>query len=272
MTKKSFTILAVACALLGQSIAHAEIIPRKGAVDPRIRTVTYDPMNVVQIPTYYGVSTHIRLGDDEVIRELAAGDNDAWKISASQNNIFLKPAQRQADTNLTVITNKRHYNFALMVQPNRGKGGWSRSNLIYALHFRYPEQMHGAQQQRNLKRELESARLRARNTDYWVAGSEEISPTGAFDDGRFIYLTFSENKDLPMVYEVAPDGSEALVNTNIKGGNTIVVQRMMPKMMLRHGKSVASVVNNSFDPRGGIDNTTGTVSSSVVRVIKGGEK
>jgi len=43
------------------------------------------------------------------------------------------------------------------------------------------------------------------------------------------------------------------------------------RLILRKGIAVASVVNKSFDLNGGMDNTTGTVSPDVERVIKGAQ-
>ena len=119
-----------------------------------------------------------------------------------------------------------------------------------------------------VKSKLTNAAHSGQNTDYWVAGSDEISPTAARDDGRFIYLTFSNNRDMPAVYEVDEKGKEALINTNVIDGNTIVIQRLVRRLILRKGDAVASVINKSFDLNGGIDNTTSTVAPDVERVIK----
>ena len=48
-------------------------------------------------------------------------------------------------------------------------------------------------------------------------------------------MTFSNNRDMPAVYSVDKKGNEALINTNVIEGNTIVVQRMVKEMMLRKG-------------------------------------
>lgn len=71
------------------------------------------------------------------------------------------------------------------------------------------------------------------NFDYWVAGSEEISPTSARDDGRFIYLAFNNNRNMTAIYSVDEGGNQALINTNVIDGNTIIVQRLVKHLMLR---------------------------------------
>lgn len=269
-------------ALLVPALALAELTPQKGQYDPRVRVVDYNPLNVVKLATFYGVSTHVQFADGETIRDVAVGDDQAWKVVPRGNHLFIKPHAMKADTNVTVVTDKRTYHFALVVQPRPLKDAtaWADPNLIFSLTFRYPDEeaaRHGtisakqALQARagEVRAKLGDARNQGQNFDYWVAGSDEISPTAAHDDGRFIYLTFSNNRDMPAVYSVDAQGSEALINTNVVDGNTIVIQRLVSHLMLRKGNAVASVVNKSFDLNGGTDNTTGTVAPDVERVIKG---
>lgn len=271
-------------ALLVPTLALAELTPQKGDFDPRVRVVDYNPMNVVKLSTFYGVSTHVQFADGETIQDVAVGDDQAWKVVPRGNHLFIKPQADKADTNVTVVTNLRTYQFALVVQsrPLKDSTAWADPNLIFSLTFRYPDE-EAAKAAANakqlalkaklgeVKNKLSDASKAGQNTDYWVAGSEEISPTGARDDGRFIYLTFTNNRDMPAIYEVDEKGNEALINTNVINGNTIVIQRLVRRLMLRKGDAVASVINKSFDLNGGIDNTTGTVAPDVERVIKGAQ-
>lgn len=268
-------------ALLVPSLALAELTPPKGSFDPRVRVVDYNPLNVVKLSTFYGVSTHVQFADNEKIEDVAVGDDQAWKVAPRGNHLFIKPQAKNADTNITVVTDKRTYQFAVVVQPRPLKDltAWSDPNLIFSLTFHYPDddaaKLAASAKKDALKAKLGEikgklldAKKEGQNFDYWVAGSQEISPTAARDDGRFIYLTFSNNRDMPAVYSVDDAGNEALINTNVDG-NTIVVQRLVKKLMLRKGSAVASVINKSFDLDGGIDNASGTVAPDVERVIKG---
>lgn len=271
-------------ALLVPTLALAELTPQKGDFDPRVRVVDYNPMNVVKLSTFYGVSTHVQFADGETIQDVAVGDDQAWKVVPRGNHLFIKPQADKADTNVTVVTSLRTYQFALVVQPRplKDSTAWADPNLIFSLTFRYPDEeaAKAAASAKQLalkaklgevKNKLSDASKAGQNTDYWVAGSEEISPTGARDDGRFIYLTYTNNRDMPAIYEVDEKGNEALINTNVINGNTIVIQRLVRRLMLRKGDAVASVINKSFDLNGGIDNTTGTVAPDVERVIKGAQ-
>ncbi|UVW30687.1 P-type conjugative transfer protein VirB9 [Massilia sp. H6] len=268
-------------ALLLPTLAWAELTPPKGKLDSRVRIADYHPAEVYKIRTFYGVSTHVQFGEGETMSDVAIGDKEAWEVEPRSSHLFIKPKAQNADTNLTVVTNKRVYQFVLVVESRgaRDDKAWRDPDLVYSLSFRYPDeeaarlsaQATAAQTKavRNeLKDKMVEAKRRDENRDYWVAGAEEISPTAARDDGRFIYLTFSLNRDMPAIYAVDDEGVESLINTNVEG-NDIVVQRMVRKLILRKGKAVACVVNKSFDLNGGRDNTTGTVASNVERTIKG---
>lgn len=273
--------IIVVLALLVPLAALAEITPMKGKYDPRVRIVEYNPLNVVKITTFYGVSSHVQFAEGETITDVAVGDDQGWKIVWRTNHLFVKPLAHKADTNVTVLTDRRAYQFALVVQPKPVKDStaWSDPDLIFSLQFRYPSEEASKQEakanEESIKERLQEAKVaqprERHNKDYWVAGSEEVSPTAAHDDGRFIYLTFSNNRDMPAVYAVDNEGNEALINKNVIDGNTIVVQRLVRRLILRKGGAVASVVNKSFDLDGGSDNTTGTIASNVMRILKGGK-
>lgn len=279
-------ILTVALAsVLGFSAsAHAEITPKRGQYDARVRVVTYNPYNVIRLTTFYGVATGIQFGEDEVIRDIAVGDDQAWSVKPRGSHMFLKPIAKQADTNITVVTTKRTYHFIAVVQPRDIKDpkAWSDPDLVYALSFRYPQdeaakrqaQAEVDRQKINEHRIQQTLAARKQpkggNNDYWVAGPLEVSPTAAHDDGRFIYLTFSNNRDMPAVYEQDAAGNESLIDTSVDG-NTIIVNRKVRKLVLRKGEYVACVVNKAFDINGGLDNTNGTIAPNIERVIKGAQ-
>lgn len=273
----------ICIALLVPTLTLAEITPPRGTFDARVRVVDYNPADVVKINTFYGVSTHIQFGKGESINDVAVGDQAAWEISDRGSNLFVKPKATKADTNVTVVTSKRVYQFAFVVEPRntRDTAAWRDQNLVYSLSFRYPDEEAAKLQSQaqagevkkrldDIKGRLTGAKAHDENRDYWVSGSEDVSPTAARDDGRFIYLTFGNNRDMPAVYSTDAVGNEALVGTSVEGRD-VVVPRMVRKLVLRKGNAVACVVNKSFDINGGKDNTTGTVAPDVERVIKGGQ-
>lgn len=273
-------ILTAALAMILLSGAIAETTPEPGAADPRVRVVTYSPKNVVRLNTFFGVSTHIKFSESEQIKDVAVGDDLAWKVIPRGNNLFIKPTAKEGDTNITVITNRRTYHFVVVVLTEKNQKAWANRELIYSLSFRYPDE-EDANSNARAKAEAEKARREdvknrltrapsrnGHNMDYWVAGHQEVSPSGAYDDGRFTYLIFNNNSAMPAVYETDETGKESLVNTHVTSGNTIVIHRLAEKITLRKGDFVASVWNKSYDRTGGANNLTGTVAPDVERVIK----
>ena len=90
------------------------------------------------------------------------------------------------------------------------------------------------------------------NAEYSIAAgnaSEDIVPTLVFDDGRFTYFRFPGKREVPAVFHVQGDGSEALVNTRMEG-DLLVVDRVSRRLMLRAGSAVVGVWNEAFDVEG----------------------
>lgn len=265
--------------LLFNSLVFAETTPKFGEFDPRVRVVEYNAQDVTKVVTFFGVSSHIQFSNSEVIKDIAVGDPTAWEIIPRTNNLFIRPLADNPDANLTIITNKRTYHFSLFTakRSKKDKTAWQDPNLTFSLVFNYKEEQekdHALAKAKELKSRFSGAKTKLEkefssfsNIDYWVAGSQEISPTSVRDNGRFIYLTFSNNRDMPAIYSVDEFGKEALINTNVKG-NTIIIHRMVKLLRLRKGRYVACLVNRSFDLNGGKDNSTGTVSPAVERKIK----
>lgn len=87
------------------------------------------------------------------------------------------------------------------MQPRRVEDStaWADPNLIFSLTFRYLDDEAAklaakAKQEAlktllgEVKMRLSDAKKEGQTFDCWVAGSEEISPNAARDDGRFISL------------------------------------------------------------------------------------
>src|SRR5262245_18577441 len=107
------------------------------------------------------------------------------------------------------------------------------------------------------------------NSEYSVSdgqGSADIIPDLVFDDGRFTYLRFPNNREVPAVFHVLDDGSETLVNTRMEG-DLLVVDRVSRRLMLRSGSAVIGVWNDAFD-MDGVPPNAGTAVSGVARVLR----
>ena len=107
------------------------------------------------------------------------------------------------------------------------------------------------------------------NTQYSVAegtGSQDIVPTLVFDDGRFTYLRFPGNREIPAVFHVLGDGGETLVNARMED-DLLVVDRVSRRLILRAGSAVIGLWNEAFDLDGRPPGD-GTTVPGVQRVLK----
>lgn len=251
--------------------------PQAGEHDSRIRFIDYNPYEVVDVVVHYGFSTHIKFSENESIDKIAMGDKSAWSVGPVKNHLFLKAAKEKADTNMTVVTNKRVYNFELSAHWSQNGAHPVPNDMFFQVNFKYPEEQKRLEELDKLAMVLNkklniNEKPNEVNKNYWSKGTPELTPNKAFDDKRFTYLTFANNKEMPAIYVVNSDGSESLVNTNIdpKDNETIIIHKIAKQFVLRKGNAVVCVFNKSYDANG-ISNKTGTTSSTVKRVIKGAE-
>jgi type IV secretion system protein VirB9 len=269
--------VALAFALAASASATAQ------PADPRLREVTYDSHAVVTVPVKRGVVTLISLGTDEAITEVAAGlggdcnkPESAWCVAAQPggHHLFVKPKSTAAAANtLAVVTDRRTHSFRLVVLADGDP-----KPPVYRLVVKAPVRVTTAAAVPNLtlpalpplpslpakptQQDLIAERLqtqpRVQNGAYSLAegaGAQDIVPTLVFDDGRFTYLRFPGNREVPAVFHVLGDGSETLVNARMEE-DLLVVDRVSRRLMLRAGSAVVAVWNDAFDldglpPKGG---------------------
>jgi type IV secretion system protein VirB9 len=264
-----------AAALLSGVPAQAAQTPTPSKFDGRIGYVTYNPADVVTINTTAGVATHISLQEGESYVTHAFGDSEAWSFAMERNHVFIKPKADLADTNLILVTDQRTYTFRLVYHASR------TADVVYSMSFHYPDVAAKAKavaaERGAIEAGFASPPANAR-TNYTMSGAKAIAPVNVWDDGKFTYFKFPENRDLPAIYMVDADGQESIVNRNSVGAasDVVVVQKVNAKWRLRLGQQVLAVFNE--DLMGGYDApivtnpfaATGTSSPNVERVLKGG--
>ncbi len=264
-----FTVLAV-LPLLFALDSSAEVVPPKGVTDSRVRVAAYDGDEVYKLRGFVGYQIDLEFESGETFTGLGAGDLEGLSFVGQDNHLFLKPKAAKVATNLTVLTNRRHYQFdytALTQRPAADDQG-----VIYALRFTYappPSREAAAAMVKRLDDQLETASARrARNIDYWYCGQPSLRPIGAGDDGVHTRLKFSANSDLPAIFVRNDDGSESLLNFSMEGGD-VIIHRVAHRFILRRGGLTGCVVNQGF-AGGGSRLDSGTVAPEVERRVQGG--
>lgn len=282
-------LVVIACVALGGAATAA---PEHA--DPRLRQVIYDSHAVVTVPVKRGVVTLVVLDTDEAITEVAAGlgsdcakADSAWCVTAQPGgrNLFVKAKSSASAANtLAVVTDRRTHSFRFVVLPDGDP-----KPPVYRLMVKAPVGvvatsrigLHDAASLVALPtvptplptQEVVAERLQAKpqvmNTQYSIAegtASQDIVPTLVFDDGRFTYIRFPGNREVPTVFQVLGDGSETLVNVRMED-DLLVVDRISRRLMLRAGSAVVGLWNEAFDLDGKPPGE-GTTVPGVQRVLK----
>jgi len=272
------TLLAMAAVMALTVPALAEEDPRPGLHDPRVRSVVYEPTNVVEVVATDLRSTMVEFGADETVNVVAIGDRDAWAWSKVRKPA-VHQARRIAGTSLEYAGRhgapdgkQRVYEFDLHGQPE------DAAPPVFSITFTYPAEAAAAHreaaQERAAAAEADLARQRlladfyygVRNWRYVARGSRVIQPAEVSDNGETTAFRFPGNAPMPAVYQVMPDGSEQIADVSV-AGDIAVVHRTAAAWRLRMGSEVCDVWNLGFDPVGQ-DPRTGTTSPDVIRTVR----
>jgi len=243
---------------LSAASARALEVPKGGPADPRIKTVDYDPSQVVRVAGVFRTATQIVFSPAETVEHVALGDSSTWEVAADKNVLFIKPKARGAPTDLIVTTTRgpetRSYVFDLVTWPS-AKG----HDSYFVLRFRYPgdEKAHAqaavSAAEAALEKKVTDLKLErgavegVRNLAYSEQGPADLQPSEVSDNGRFTVLRFPGAEAVPAIYTVAPDGTEALAAFDVRG-DFVVVHAIAPGLRLRRGREVLCITNDAYRP------------------------
>lgn len=249
-----------------------------------MRTVVYDPNQVIAVAVARGVLTHIVLVEgDEVSLQPGLGqgsdcrsDSDAWCVNAVGRDVFVKPREGASSTDMAVVTAQRRYAFELQVLPQaRARSAVAQLNVSAPPAPRSKEAGPAiplttpALTPEQLITNRMSLEPQVRNAAYSVAvgaSSDDIVPALVFDDGTQTYFRFPNNRPVPTLFQTAPDGSEEMVNARMQD-DLLVADRVARRFVLRLGLSVVAVINEKFD-LDGKPPVNGTTVPGVARVLR----
>ncbi len=106
--------------------------------DSRIKTYIYSPNEVFLLVLHYGFQSYIEFAKGENIDTVTLGDSFAWKFTPLGNKLFIKPLEKNIRTNMTIITNKRTYQFDIVAKELlEGED----KDLVYVVRFQYPRRV-----------------------------------------------------------------------------------------------------------------------------------
>jgi len=239
--------------------------------DAHLREVWYDAQAVIPVPVKRGVVTHIVLDASEAITDVGTGIGAdcakvemSWCVAAQAggHHLFVKPkTAAKGSNNIAVVTDRRTYSFRLDLLDDA-----DRRAPAYRMVIRIPvrtrpgdalagsliEPLVGLPANATPSEQIRERLAQAptvRNSNYSLsegAASADIVPTLVFDDGRFTYLRFPNNRVVPAVFDVLADGSESLANARMEG-DFLVADRVSRRLVLRAGTAVVGLWNDAFD-------------------------
>jgi type IV secretion system protein VirB9 len=256
---------------------HAAELPTPGQFDARVRYVEYRPDDVTVVTVRRGSVTRVVLEDGEKILAAATGftadcskDTAEWcvRADAGSNEIWVKPRDGATYNNLELKTDKRDYSFEFRLMTDV-KGAPSDENPhaepMFRVIFQYRAAGAASLAGTPLNAtpaaptagEVVSERIAhdkpvLRNTRYSMQilkRASDIAPSLVFDDGRFTYFRFPNNREIPTIFVISPEGEEGRLDFHVQG-DLVVVERLSRRFVLRLGRAVVGVWNEAFDPDG----------------------
>ncbi|MBV8643241.1 MAG: TrbG/VirB9 family P-type conjugative transfer protein [Candidatus Eremiobacteraeota bacterium] len=209
-------------------VAAAPAAPRYVGSDGVLRFPFPGPEPTVTCRPLFVCDVSLQPG--ESILNIGAGDTARWVIAAAQSgpggntpHVFIKPTEADLRTNLIVTTTKHVYYVRLVsagavVNPRIG--------------FYYPDE----EAQAALDRQREAQRQQAEHasdlplvppdrldTAYNVSGERSLFPSKVYNDGLHTYVEYRTlPSDLPVVFGIALDGTNQIVNYRLKDNVFIV--------------------------------------------------
>lgn len=288
MTKKCFMTLAW---LLFFAVGvRAEDTPTAGKLDPRMRSLAYDPNQVVRLSTAVGATLVIRFGSSETVTAVAVSNSKDLAALPRGNYLFFKASQILPSQPVIVLTasdaGMRRYVFSISTKA-MSRLDQEQPDLYYSVQFSYPDDEAAARRKeaeqkaatRRRRAEVEyqqrtlevlkrpAANPASDNWHYVAQGDRSLLPIEVFDNGFTTVFRFPGNVRIPSIYTINPDGKEATANYSVKG-DYLEVSVVSREWRLRDGSTVLCIWNTAYNPVGRKPDT-GTVRPDVRRVLRG---
>lgn len=254
---RAFAVAALAASSLLTALpAAAELIATPLRGDTRLVEFQFDPDNTFLVLSKPRAVTHLQFAPDEQIMSVAAGDTSNWEITPTKNrkNLFLKPKFEDLETSLTVLTDKRPYQFVLKSTTD-GKKWYQRVSWVYSSQVVLELDPAAASDAADAASTAAAANQgtstspsavrpegpaginpEAMRFSYRIEGDAKFRPEIVFDDGRFTYFRMpADLQEQPALFAVIEGNDFSLVNYTVNG-NFIVAQRLLDTAVLKLGK------------------------------------
>lgn len=216
--------------------------------DSRIRTLVYNENEVFRLVINVGYQMSIEFAEDELVDLISVGNDYAWQITPIDRRLFIKPLESNITTNMTVITNKRTYQFEVQSKQMIKSVD---SELAYVVRFFYPNKDFD-----KLKPVIESSKnddfsinVKAYNFNFSVSGAKSIEPVLVFDDGVNTFFKFSNSLNIIPEFYAIDESSEQVPLKPKRRGKYIVVNTVTPYILLSLNDDQLMVFNERIESK-----------------------
>ena len=206
------------------SMALAETSPQSMGADARVRSVLYNPVDVVVLDTHLRINTAIELGAGERIDSVLLGDSEAFEVEVLSNRttVSIKPVIAGAQTNMTIYTSRRTVSFAISEGRTR--------TPTYRVVLRYPDTS-PARPSRVVSG--------SRDIGYAWSGDDALRPLKVWNDGQATYFAFPANMR-PSIFGVDANGYKVTLNSGTRG-SVVLVAGLRSAYAIRIGDQVTCI-------------------------------
>ncbi len=249
--KRVISLLALGLAMATAAVAQSEMAPIAD-MDSRLRVIDYEPGQVYKLSGCIGFQTMISLGPDEHVDNIGIGDSTLWQVMPNKrgNLVFVKATSTHAFSNMTIVTDKRSYNFELH---NASDADCQKGRVTYELRFRYapptPVNTTPGAKPAPVDPNAFLPSPDKRNSAYTFTGASDLVPLRVFDDGNSTYFRWAPNVSTPAVYALNSDNTESLINYASRG-DYLVVEQVARAFVLRRGDEKTTLYNDAYRPQG----------------------
>jgi type IV secretion system protein VirB9 len=208
--------------------------PQPAGGDPHLQQVDYNAGEIVELRGSPGYQMMIELSPDEQIRSVALGDSSAWQVSVNKegDRLFLKPAESDGSTNMTVVTSVRVYNFDLAALPGPSP------NMPYTVEFRYPAPKAAVADGHY----VDVAAATRRVSHYKVTGDRRLWPSAMTNDGQHTFISWPGSASIPAIYAEDAQGKDVLLNGMMGTDDIYVVDGVPERLTFRIDTEIAHAV------------------------------
>lgn len=231
-------------------IGRAELVATPLPGDVRLVQFEYDPDNTFLVLTRPKAVTHLEFGADEQVLTVAGGDTKHWELTptANRRHLFVKPVYEQMESSMTVITDKRSYQFVLRSTGSNAKWyqrvSWRYSQKML-LELRADEertertaQAHDTARTRSgPETSGQPVALEQLDFGYQIEGTASFRPMAVFSDGQSTWIRLpADAAEWPALFSLTEDQQVAVVNYLVRG-DYMVAQQVLQRGLLKLGRS-----------------------------------